>query len=62
MLGVSAEKSCCHGVRTKGKKKYEGRLKELILATLTERHHRANMQMVHKIMRAESRLTPRDMV
>ncbi len=46
-------------------KDYEGRLGDsngttvsLCGTTLTERCHRAEMQMVHKIMRAESRLDP----
>jgi hypothetical protein len=35
---------------------YDLRLKELGLATLEERRHRADMQMVHKIMLSESGL------
>jgi ribonuclease P/MRP protein subunit RPP40 len=37
---------------------YSMRLKELGLATLEERRHRADMQMVHKIMHGESGLEP----
>jgi ribonuclease P/MRP protein subunit RPP40 len=37
-------------------KRITSRLKELGLATLEERRHRADMQMVHKIMHGESRL------
>jgi hypothetical protein len=37
---------------------YSLRLKELGLATLEERRHRADMQMVHKIMHRESGLDP----
>jgi ribonuclease P/MRP protein subunit RPP40 len=37
---------------------YSMRLKELGLATLEERRHRADMQMVHKIMHRESGLDP----
>ncbi len=38
---------------------YEGKLKVIGLTTLQERRHRADMQMVHKLMKGENRLDPR---
>ncbi len=40
------------------KQEYEERLKELGLTSLAERCHRADMHMVHKIMKNENGLSP----
>jgi hypothetical protein len=61
---MAADKECLEKVQKRAVKmvsghkatEYELRLKELGLVTLEERRHRADMQMVHKIMHGESGL------